>query len=201
MTKEIPLTQGKVALVDDEDYERLNQFKWFASKNGKTYYAIRKSKILMHRTIITPPSGFEIDHINGNGLDNRRENLRIVSHRENCQNKHIEKTSKFPGVTWNKQHKKWHAHVRILGKNRYLGSFDDEVEAAKAYLFACDHPESIPPSHIKSSTYKGVCWNARKKRWRAQITIDGKQVHLGWFSKEEDAHAAYEKEREQINKI
>jgi hypothetical protein len=200
MTKVISLSQDKVALVDDEDYDVLIKFKWFASKNGKTYYAIRKSKILMHRIISNPPLGFEIDHINGDGLDNRKENLRIVTHRENCQNKHIEKSSKFPGVTWNKQHKKWHAHLRISGKYRYVGAFDDEIAAANAYLFACAHPESVP-IRTKSSKYKGVCWDKYHNSWRVQITINGKQVQLGHFSKEEDAHAAYEKERERINKI
>lgn len=91
MTKEIQLTQGKVTLVDDEDYEWLSQWKWCAKdgRNGN-FYAFRASKnksTYMHRLILDTPKGKVTDHINGNGLDNRRINLRICSYRENSHNK------------------------------------------------------------------------------------------------------------------
>jgi hypothetical protein len=144
--REIPLTQGKVALVDDGDYLELNKHKWRAQKDGGTYYAVRwfdstndekRTLILMHRVILNPPEDMETDHINGNGLDNRRTNLRIVTHRENLQNIHIEKSSKYPGVTWHKKTEKWMARIKINGHHRYLGCFVDELEAANTYNVAC----------------------------------------------------------------
>lgn len=136
--KEIPLTQGKVAIVDDEDYPKLIKFKWHARKNKNTFYAGTHQKsndpiILMHRLILNPPKGMQTDHINGNGLDNRKENLRAVTHRQNCQNKHIKKSSRFPGVTWSKQHKKWKAQIEINGKNKHLGNYTSEKEAFESY--------------------------------------------------------------------
>jgi hypothetical protein len=92
--KEIPLTQGKVALIDDEDYEKICTGKWCAQYAPWTFYSHgkvpgRKKIISMHRFIMGDPENKEIDHINGNGLDNRKENLRIVSRQENGQNYHI----------------------------------------------------------------------------------------------------------------
>lgn len=144
--KEIPLTQGKSALVDDEDYPRLSKPRWYAQKDGRTWYAGRHSQtdpagnrhlILMHRAIIDLPKGMEIDHINGNGLDNRKENLRVVTKRQNQQNWHIRKTSKYPGVGWHKGKGRWQAQIRIKGKKTHLGYFTDELEAATTYSVAC----------------------------------------------------------------
>ena len=148
--KEIPLTHGKVALVDDEDYPELSKFKWYAHKMGtkisNKWYATRaptcgigrQLTLRMHTVILGTQQGLEIDHINGNGLDNRRENLRAVTRRENCQNLHIPKTSKFPGVDWNKYHRKWRATIRFAGKKRFLGYYDSEEAAARRYRIACD---------------------------------------------------------------
>ena len=141
--KEIPLTQGKVAIVDDEDYKYLSQFKWCAHKVYNIFYAVRniredgKQKTLqMHTAILGRKDGFECDHINGNGLDNRRSNLRLVTHRQNEQNRHKKKTSKYPGIYWNKQNKKWEALIRINGKRIHLGLFNDEYKAYLAYCKA-----------------------------------------------------------------
>ena len=147
----IYLTQGKVALIDSEDYPELNQYKWFAQKDLHTYYAARKSKwikgskkdlrskISMHRVIINAPKGVMVDHINGNGLDNRKSNLRVCTPRQNQQNLvHIKKkSSRFTGVMWNKVNKKWQANITIKNKIKYLGLYDDEREAAKAYERTC----------------------------------------------------------------
>lgn len=141
MTKQIKLTQNKVALVDDEDYEWLNQFKWYACKYGVQYYALRKyprkQKILyMHREILklTPNDGKLSDHINHNGLDNRRNNLRIVTRIENQWNRRSFKgESKYRGVSKYKRSNKWRARLTRLDKEYYLGYFDNEIYAAKAY--------------------------------------------------------------------
>ena len=142
----IQLTQNRCAIVDDADYERLNKFKWYAHKNGNTFYAIRKGTkdesgkqemIYMHRFLLglNPNDPRQGDHRNHNGLDNRQGNLRIVSNRQNHQNSipQINCSSKYKGVSWNKSCHKWLARIRIKGKLAYLGRFDNEIEAAKAY--------------------------------------------------------------------
>jgi hypothetical protein len=140
--KEISLTKGKVTLVDDEDYIELSKYKWgLCSSSKNLFYATRhdgQKPIAMHRVIMNTPKGMETDHINGNGLDNRRENLRIVTRRENQQNRHVFKTSKYPGVSRIKGTDRWSAHIYINKKNCYLGSFEDEMEAALRYRKACD---------------------------------------------------------------
>jgi len=144
--KTIPLTQGKVAIVDDEDYEILNQFKWYAERQGKTFYANRKAplsqsrittvmrrEIRMHREIINPPTGFFCDHKNGDGLDNRRANLRIVTNGQNQLNngKYKSNTTGAKGVFMD--HGKYRAEIRKDGKRKYLGMFKTVEEASAAY--------------------------------------------------------------------
>lgn len=143
MSKEIKLTKGQVAIVDDEDYIKINQYKWCVYKkyNGK-YYAKRgikvnkKSKsILMHRQILDYPDTEEIDHINGNGLDNRKENIRICNRSQNKGNvnKYSNNLSGYKGVCWCKVKKRWRVTIQYIGKQTYLGYFDDIIEAAKIY--------------------------------------------------------------------
>lgn len=140
--KEISLTQGKVAFVDAEDYAYLNQFKWCAVYNGYNWYAVRnipkngkQTLVLMHREIMKPPKGMDTDHINGNGLDNRRCNLRVCNKSQNMMNrgKTKENTSGYKGVAWDKRAKKWKAHIRINSKLIYLGLFITKEEAALVY--------------------------------------------------------------------
>lgn len=145
--KEIQLTQGKAALVDDEDFEYLNQWKWYAHRNGKIFYAERgqringsQTTIKMHHVVLSkPPKGFEIDHRNGNGLDNQWYNLRFVTHRKNCQNRKNQNTiSWLPGIYRQKDGKKWIAMIQIKGIRKYLGSFMSELEAFNAYKQAVE---------------------------------------------------------------
>ena len=135
--KLIPLTQGRFAIVDADDYDQLSQYKWYAIKTPKTYYAARSSKrknIRMHRLITSAPKGLFVDHIKHNGLDNRKTNLRLCTRRQNNRNRRpCNKTSKYKGVCWNKHAKKFMASISIDGKNKTLGYFDDQVDAAKAY--------------------------------------------------------------------
>ena len=148
--KKIPLTQGKFALVNDEDYERLNQYKWYAYKNGHIFYVRRnlphvngkQTGIHMHHEIIGyPPKGYMSDHRNGRGWDNQRHNLRFVTCRQNQQNqKNRNKSSQFPGVCWSNRDKKWVAQIKINGKGKWLGRFTSEVEAFNVY---CQAVESI----------------------------------------------------------
>ncbi len=91
----------------------------------------------MHAVIVGTPKGMQTDHINGNGLDNRRENLRVVTHRKNAQNRHTPKSSKYPGVTWHKSARKWQAQIRVAGKKHHLGLYEDEETAGIVYAMAC----------------------------------------------------------------
>lgn len=139
--KEIQLTQGKVALVDDEDFEHLNQFKWNAHKRGCGYYAERrvtidgKSKtIIMHNVIMNTPKGFFVDHIFHNTLDNRKAKLRLSTRAENNCNRRSAKnsSSKYLGVGFEKD-RGWTARIRKDGIGYRLGTFKTENEAAIAY--------------------------------------------------------------------
>lgn len=142
--KKIPLTQGKFATVDNIDYVFLMQWKWCFDG----CYAIRSScksdeftkhkNIWMHRVILIRKlrhSDFqETDHKNHDGLDNRRDNLRPATHRQNQGNSISRRgLSKFKGVYWRKDRKKWKAQIQFGGHVKYLGLFTDEIEAAKAY--------------------------------------------------------------------
>lgn len=140
--KEIKLSQGLVAKVDDDDFVKLSNFTWYASKNRK-YYARRhqmingkKSKVYMHREImeVTEPELF-VDHIDGDGLNNTRANLRVASHSENLANvpKRNGTSSKFRGVNYKKSTGKWQVQIQHNNKLYWVGSFDSEIEAAKAY--------------------------------------------------------------------
>jgi len=142
--KEIQLTQGRVALVDDEDYNMLMQYKWCAVKDRNTFYAVTNLKTLtgfkyqtMHRLLINIPRELVTDHLDGNGLNNQKLNLRSVTSRENLQNLHIEKTSKYPGIYWNKKRNNWMAKIVINKQTRYICSSVREEDAAIAYKIAC----------------------------------------------------------------
>ena len=142
--KEISLTQGKVALVDDDDFEWLYGLTWHCARNRKDetskFYALRsvhingrQINILMHRDIAGKP-GLHVDHKDGNGLNNQRFNLRVCTPAQNQMNRIKAFGSiKFKGVYWSKQHKKWHAQLQQNRKTIHLGFFEYSVDAAIAY--------------------------------------------------------------------
>lgn len=163
--KEIHLTQGKIALVDDEDYEFLMQWKWYAHKGRKNcFYAVRSENkgkhptgkqititIKMHRAIMGETDlKIEIDHIDHNGLNNQRHNLRRATHSQNQCNKKPIGTSAFLGVS------------RHVSKSKYTS----RTGSVKTYI---------------------------SKAWRAQIKANGKYIHLGNFKTEKEAALAYDK--------
>lgn len=145
--KRIPLTKGKFALVDDEDAKRseINNYKWRAQKDGTRYYAVRSAlvsdgnkrtkrpTVMMHRIIAKTPDGMYTDHINGNGLDNRKRNLRVCTKAENNRHRRMQRnnTSGYRGVV--QYQDKWKAQIRVDNKLKYLGIFETKEEAAKAY--------------------------------------------------------------------
>jgi len=141
--KEIQLTQNQVAIVDDADFEALNAYKWHARWNPstKSFYAQRsvpigggkRTTIQMHRVITCAQKGFDVDHINKNTLDNSKANMRVCSRSENGRNrgKQIDNTSGYKGV--DSKNGKWRARIGHLGKKKFLGFFDNILDAAAAY--------------------------------------------------------------------
>lgn len=139
----IPLSQGKVAVIDFEDFDKVRGKKWYAARNGRTFYARRapyshqtkkQSVEMMHRVILDISSN--VDHINGDGLDNRRGNLRPASTSQNGGNRKkslVRGYSKYKGVTWNKNNLRWLASIKIEGKTIFLGYQASEIAAAECY--------------------------------------------------------------------
>ena len=126
-------------LIDEEDFKTISDYEWFVVKEDKTNYATTRvfkngkpASLLLHRLLIGVP-GLDVDHINHNGLDNRRENLRACSRSQNLMNKRIETgaSSKFVGVFYNKINKNWNAYINAGGKRTRLGCFKNEHDAAK----------------------------------------------------------------------
>ena len=141
--KHISLTQGKFAIVDDADYEWLNQWKWYARKCRDRYYAARKitinnqqQTVYMHRVIMNVLPELEVDHKNRNSLDDTRKNLRICQgqqNRWNTSNQKRKKTSKYKGVCFDKQLNKWKAYISLNDEIIHLGYYENEDEAGLAY--------------------------------------------------------------------
>jgi len=137
--KTIELSRNQVTIVDDEDFDILNQYKWFCSNSG---YAMRapwptqKPKhLIMHRIILNCPKGLQVDHINGNKLDNRKSNLRIVEEKYNHLNiaKRCTNKSGHKGVDWRPEKQKWRARINLHKKAYSLGHYDNIVDAIEAY--------------------------------------------------------------------
>ena len=162
--KAIPLTQGKEALVDDCDYEYLMQWKWQFHQEGnrRTGYAARRetigekcNRVYMHRLVVARSGamadGKQVDHVDGDGLNNCRSNLRPSTTSQNHANRRVNRnnTSGFKGVSWNRQAGKFEAHITVLRRKAHLKYFDDPRDAARAYNdavlkhfgeFACLNP-------------------------------------------------------------
>ncbi len=138
--KKIKLTQDKFTLVDDADFDFLNSWKWRYSTKG---YAVRTSAMIggirgrniwMHRLILGTSKGMQTDHKNTNKLDNRKENLRACTQSQNGMNQRKTRgSSRFKGVSWSEERKKWEVKLQKNKKNIYLGRFVDEEDAGRSY--------------------------------------------------------------------
>lgn len=142
----IPLTRGLVTVIDQQDVD-LGAMLWRAMPNGRGHiYAARavqngggQRTELLHRIILARKlrrplrPGEQVDHIDGNPLNNRRANLRLATHAQNKRNSRGWSTSGFKGVTWDKRRRKWKAQIRHNGQNRHLGNFNSRIDAARAY--------------------------------------------------------------------
>lgn len=136
--KQIKLSRGLIALVDDEDFEYLSQWKWSAHKGGNTFYATRtiwkgsiQNKVRMHRLILNTPKGMQVDHIDHNGLNNQKHNIRNCNVQQNHFNVRSVSTTGYHGVYYDKKYIK--ACIQYNGKGIHIGNFKREIDAARAY--------------------------------------------------------------------
>ena len=141
-----------------------------------------------------------VDHIDNNQLNNHVSNLQLISQRENLSKDKKNGTSQYTGVSWQKSKNKWVSQIKINGKIKNLGYFTSEEEAAEAYqnalkIYHDGGDLSFMETRIPYSKYSGVSWNKNKNKWVSYIKINGKKKHLGYFTSEEEAADAYQKEK------
>lgn len=207
----IPISKGKSVIVDYEDYDRLLKMgKWHYSKGGyvcktKVFPRINgkqpKESVYMHRIIMNTPDGMVTDHIDGNGLNNQKSNLRICTQAENNLNKKIK--GKYKGIKFYQG--KWHSEIKFKGEYKYLGSYESAEQAALAYnevakelhgayaiLNVVNEPfKGFTKKAQFSSKFNGVSFHKTTNKWTAYLIISRKQKYLGIFENEQDAALAY----------
>jgi hypothetical protein len=213
MAKEIPLSRGLFALVDDEDYPRLSAYKWNLTSDG---YAARhdvppqRKTILMHREIISAPSGFEVDHIDGCRINNQKSNLRLATRTENRRNlkPYRSNSTGFKGVVRTRTGF-WAARIGLDGKKIHLGQYATPEEAALAYNlaalkyfgeFAKLNPvnlSGVPMQAFKAekSDCPGITRITRPNgtvKWRVRVMIDGQRKHFGYYNDCDAARSIYQ---------
>lgn len=224
--RKILSSNGIIVYVDDDVYEWINGFSWFVGSRKNKQYAhtrINSKTVYMHRMIyelkynISLKRTQEIDHIDGNGINNQLSNLRIANRSENMANMehHIKSTSQYKGVYNRGKYKHpWQSKLMKDGKNVYLGYFDTEIEAAiqydlgAIYYFGKYAKLNFPdrrqeyleklnsgfnPVHIPRKTtskYRGVSFDSYSGKWRARLKVDGKDISLGLFATEQEAYEA-----------
>jgi hypothetical protein len=222
----IYLVSGEPVLVDDDDYDRLSRYRWYFTGGYATRYYKRRF-IMMHRDILPAPPGKEVDHINGNRLDNRRCNLRLATRTQNCFNRGPARNSAtgYKGVSVRREDGLYVAYFKMERHRSYLGSYKTAEEAAKAYdcaarYYAGEFAKTNFPGEEAAtadvlrerakaalkpaldqrtlrggvSHFRGVCYSKdkRRKRWRAEVSIDGRRHYIGHFLAEEEAARAYD---------
>ena len=144
--RRIPLSRGKYALVDPDDYGWLSEYNWHMVGDKGAFYAARNTGqrqgekrivVKMHREILAVPDGMFVDHINHNGLDNRKANLRPATQAQNARNRRkLHRSnfhSKYKGLTWYRREKRWAVRIMVDRNARFIGYFDNELDAARAY--------------------------------------------------------------------
>lgn len=147
----VKLTRGCFALVDTKDLPKIAPYEWYTQPAANTNYAGgyarvngRQTTLSMGRVLLGLPQGvqLDVDHADGNGLNNSslfgKLNISVMTRRQNQQNRHNQKSSQFPGVSWHKKTQKWRAQIHVGVKHKHLGLFKDEGLAAQAYREACN---------------------------------------------------------------
>lgn len=227
MAKEIELYGGKgITILDDEDYEPIMRFsqRWYIHDRGYACCHTKRIHKRMHRLILelhgNNLQGHQVDHKDGNRLNNQKFNLKICSNEQNSRNSNIriDNTSGYKGVYWYQQEGKWAAQIHLLDKHYSLGIYSSKIEAAQAYNVASEilfaefsKPNPVPEAspEIKQrvirainglktyssnkSGYTGVDYRRDRNKWRARIKLDNKEILLGHFSTKEEAIVAREK--------
>lgn len=217
--REIELTQGKFAVVDDDMFDYLSQWKWhirsgYASRNSKYVRGQKRSPILMHRVINNTPDGMYTDHINGDRLDNRKENLRTCTLHQNSMNvskpKNRGLTSKYKGVMYNIEKNYWTMSVKYEGKS-LTRTFKSELAAANYFnhVTSVIYGDFAKPNTVDTVLtvrecedgmighqntkyfYRGVVWRSSNQKWIARVNIKGVRTHLGTYTSIVDAALAY----------
>lgn len=138
MCQRIPINNGAVVLVDDQDYALVSNHRWYCKPGKITSYAqtvVKGHCFRMHRLIMAAQPGQQVDHIDGNGLNNTRANLRIVTNSQNSMNRRKIRnaSSQYKGVAWFTKAGCWCAYIWVSGRNKHLGKFKYEAAAARAY--------------------------------------------------------------------
>ena len=216
--KEIPLTHNKVALVDDDIYEWVSLQAWYCTNAGYVARDFTRNKkrvsVLLHRLIMNAPEDKEIDHIDGNKLNNVRSNLRICTRTQNAANirkQSGECSSKHKGVYWDKTRKHYRVEINTIIGGYYIGAFTSEDEAGLAYNLAAisiqgefaklnDIPSDVMlPFKTKiirssSSIHKGISYDQHhSSKWYAYIDKDKKRIWCKRFNSEEEANMVRQK--------
>ncbi|MGL5440823.1 MAG: HNH endonuclease [Filifactoraceae bacterium] len=214
MVKELILASGEIALIDSEDYDLVAKYKWYMHKGGYAARSIKKNNrtitVFLHRRLVKASSKYVVDHINGDRLDNRKANLRIVTAQQNafnrCRNVN-KKSSVYKGVFWSKEKSLWLSLIKIDGKSIHLGYFNNEIDAACAYnekaveLFGgyarlndVDRNTNWAINRVFIRTnitgYRGVT-HQKEGKYQARITIAGKRKSLGYFDSAIEAAKKY----------
>jgi hypothetical protein len=229
MSKQIQLNDNKFTIVDDCDYETLTQYHWFITPDGCNPYACASESgrhLRMHRLIMNATEGQIVDHINGDTLDNRRSNLRVVTPSQNAMNRRrrSDNASGCVGVSYISTKQRWFAYITVDGKKKILGQFQEKEDAISARKNAekivfgefarpdehkerpyiphsgVDHPIQNRIGKRNKTGKKGVKYATHRNKtnpYSVSITCNRKSIHLGYFKTFEEACAAREKAERQ----